>query len=184
MAAKKKSRSTRARAEAAPDAIALLSADHRKVEKLFKQYEKADGNSKKAALAEQICTELEIHTLLEEEIFYPACRKKGVETDDLEEAQVEHDSAKVLIADLKEHTPRDQFYDAKMTVLTEYIKHHVQEEERPRRGVFAQARSSGVDLQSIGRQIEARKSQLTEEAQASQLPKPTLRSLTVASLVS
>jgi hypothetical protein len=177
MAAKQKARSGRSSPAAAQDAIALLSADHRKVEKLFKQYEKADGKSEKKTLAQQICTELTIHTMLEEEIFYPACRKKGVESDDLDEAQVEHDGAKVLIADLKAQTPRDEFYDAKMTVLTEYIKHHVAEEERPRSGIFAKARSSRVDLAGLGEEIQSRKSELTQEAQADQLPKPSLQAV-------
>jgi hypothetical protein len=117
--------------------------------------------------------------MLEEEIFYPACRKKGVEADDLDEAQVEHDTAKILIADLKAESPKDDFYDAKMTVLSEYIKHHVGEEEQPRVGVFAQARGAGLDMAALGRQIQERKAQLTEEASSDQLAKPELQSLDI-----
>jgi hemerythrin superfamily protein len=108
------------------DAVALLKADHRKVEKLFKDYESAgEDNAKKAQLARQFCLELVIHTHLAEEIFYPACREKDVEDDTLDEAQVEHDGAKVMIADLLKGEPGYKFYDAKVTVLSEYIKHHV-----------------------------------------------------------
>ena len=89
------------------DAIALLKADHRKVEELFEKYETA--RSKKEAIAKQICMELTIHTILEEEIFYPACRQAGVEGDMMDEANVEHDGAKTLIAELENGTPDDEF---------------------------------------------------------------------------
>src|SRR4051794_10120922 len=128
-------------AEGKQDAIALLKADHRKVEGLFEDYESADDTAKKADLAKQICAELIIHTEIEEELFYPACREAGVEDDLLDEAQVEHDSAKVMIADIAHGAPGDPYYDAKVSVLSEYIKHHVSEEEKPRSGIFAKAKS-------------------------------------------
>src|SRR3954470_22847322 len=124
----------------AKDAIALLKADHRKVEELFEKYESARG--RKAEIAKKICMELIVHTMLEEEIFYPACREAGVEDDMLDEAAVEHDGAKVLIAELEHGSPDDDYYDAKVKVLSEEIKHHVKEEEK-RDGVFAQAKSKG-----------------------------------------
>src|SRR6185369_1318857 len=102
------------------DAIALLKADHRKVEDLFEKYESA--RSKKAGITKQICMELTIHTMIEEEIFYPACRKAGVESDAIDEANVEHDGAKILIAELEAGTPKDDYYDAKVKVLSEEIK--------------------------------------------------------------
>lgn len=142
------------------DAEALLKADHRKVEKLFDDYEDAD-ESKKRDLARQICSELIIHTKLEEEIFYPACRAAGVEDSNLDEAQVEHDGAKVMIADVMSGSPGDDFYDAKVKVLSEYIKHHVKEEEKPRSGIFAQARKAKVDLAALGERLQQRKEQLT-----------------------
>lgn len=151
------------------DAITMLKADHRKVEDLFEKYEKS--RSKKADLAKQICMELTIHTILEEEIFYPACREAGVEEDMMDEAHVEHDGAKMLIAELEEGSPDDDFYDAKVKVLSEEIKHHVKEEEQ-RDGVFAQAKSKGVDLEGLAEQMKARKKELKAEIEANGLPTP------------
>ena len=141
------------------DAVALLKADHRKVEGLFAEFEKASGSGRKQKLAEQICMELKIHTILEEEIFYPACEGK-VEEDKLEEAYVEHDAAKVLIAQIEEATPDADFYDAKVKVLSEEIEHHVEEEEKRIEGIFSQARKAGLDMDALGEQMAARKAQL------------------------
>jgi len=157
------------------DAIALLKADHRKVEELFEKFEAAkDGNAKKA-LAQQICIELSVHATIEEEIFYPAC-KDEVEKDLLSEAYVEHDGAKVMIAELASGSPENEFYDAKMTVLSEEIKHHVKEEEKPGEGVFAQARAAGLDMDALGDKLLARKQQLMNKFKAEGLPPPTTRS--------
>ena len=157
------------------DAIALLKADHRKVEDLFEKFDKAKGPKKKA-LADEICMELSIHATIEEEIFYPACKGK-VEDDLLNESYVEHDGAKVLIAELTATTPHDEFYDAKMAVLTEEIKHHVREEEKPGEGLMAQARKAGVDMDALGDKLLARKEELMKKFMAEGLPPPTTRSL-------
>ena len=154
------------------DAIALLKADHRKVEDLFEKYEKS--RSKKADIAKQICMELTIHTMIEEEIFYPVCRQAGVESDMLDEANVEHDGAKILIAELEAGTPEDDFYDAKVKVLSEEIKHHVKEEEARSEGMFAQARETDVDLVALGEQMLARKQELTALAESEGLPEAVL----------
>jgi len=154
---------------AKPDAIALLKADHRKVETLFEKYEKS--RSKQGAIARQICMELTIHTMLEEEIFYPACREAGVESDKMDEANVEHDGAKALIAELEAGTPDDAFYDAKVKVLSEEIKHHVKEEEQ-RGGIFNQARAAGLDLAALGAQMAARKKELMAQFKSGGLPAP------------
>eukprot|EP01030_Chromulinospumella_sphaerica_P031993 gene31993-32683_t len=124
-------------AKDALDAIALLKADHRKVEELFEKFEGTTGKAAKQKIAEQICLELKIHTLLEEEIFYPACEGK-IEEDLLKEAYVEHDGAKVLIAEIEAGGPDDDYYDAKVKVLSEQIEHHVEEEEKRMEGMFAQ----------------------------------------------
>ncbi|MGZ6253740.1 MAG: hemerythrin domain-containing protein [Candidatus Binataceae bacterium] len=156
------------------DAIAMLKEDHRKVDDLFEQYERSRG--KKAQIAQQICMELTIHALLEEEIFYPACREAGVEEDDLDEAAVEHDGAKVLIAELREGSPDDEYYDAKVSVLAEEIRHHVDEEEE-RGGVFSQMKSAGADLKALGEQMAARKEELKAEIEARGLPAPITRTM-------
>jgi hypothetical protein len=155
---------------AAPDAIALLESDHRKVEGLFVQYEAAESDDDKKALADQICLELKIHTMIEEEIFYPALDGK-IEEDILAEAYVEHDGAKVLVNDISTGAPEeDDHYDAKVKVLSEEIKHHVKEEEQPDTGMFAQARKTGVDLVAIGGRLKARKAELLATAQSDGLP--------------
>jgi hypothetical protein len=159
---------------ATKNAITLLKADHRKVEDLFEKYEKARGRKKE--IAHQICLELTVHTIIEEEIFYPACRDT-VEDDMLDEAQVEHDGAKVLIAELEAGTPDDEFYDAKVKVLSEEIKHHVKEEEK-RGGVFSQARDSDMDLDALGEELQERKTQLMAEFADNGLPTPVTRSMT------
>jgi hypothetical protein len=153
------------------DAIALLKADHRKVEALFEQFEKASGDGKKRRLAEQICMELTIHATIEEEIFYPACMGK-VEEDDLNEAYVEHDGAKVLIAEIEAGGPDDDFYDAKVKVLSEMIEHHVGEEEQRGEGIFAQARKAGLDMETIGAELAARKEALLANYATGGTPKP------------
>ena len=158
------------------DAIALLKADHRKVEELFEQFEKASGDGRKQKLALEICKELTIHTILEEEIFYPAC-EGNVEEDLLKESVVEHDAAKVMIAEIEAGEPSDDFYDAKVKVLQEEIEHHVQEEEQRGKGMFAQARDSDMDLDALGEQMARRKEQLMAEVEASGLPEPETTSL-------
>lgn len=159
----------------AMDAVALLKADHRKVEDLFESYEKSKSTSVKAKLAQQICMELTIHATIEEEIFYPAV-KGQVEDDMLDEAYVEHDGAKMMIGELLAGEPDDDFYDAKVKVLSEEIKHHVKEEEQ-RDGIFAQAKKAGVDMMDLGRQLAARKAELTKEYKASGIPTPQTRSM-------
>jgi hemerythrin superfamily protein len=141
------------------DAVAMLKADHRKVEGLFEKFEAATAAGQKQKLAEQICMELKIHTILEEEIFYPACEGK-VEEDMLSEAYVEHDSAKVLIGQIEDSEPAAEFYDAKVKVLSEEIEHHVKEEEARMEGLFSQARKAGLDMDALGEQMAARKEQL------------------------
>jgi hypothetical protein len=151
------------------DAIALLKADHRKVEDLFAQFEDARAESRKAKIAQEICTELKIHTMIEEEIFYPALRGK-IEQSTLDEAYVEHDGAKALVNEVEQGSPSDDFFDAKVTVLSEDIKHHVKEEERWGSGMFAQAKKTDVDLDALGEQLQARKKELMAQAKADGLP--------------
>src|SRR4051794_16418287 len=158
------------------DAIALLKADHRAVEELFEQFEKTSGDGAKQKLAEEICLELSVHAEIEEEIFYPACEGK-VDEDLLKESYVEHDGAKVLIAEIITGGPDDEFYDAKVKVLQEEIEHHVEEEERRMEGLFAQARKAGLDMDSLGDQLAARKLELTEQFKTSGLPKPKLTTM-------
>lgn len=151
------------------DAIALLKADHREVEDLFEKFEKASGTERKQKIAEQICDELKIHTLIEEEIFYPALRGK-IEDDLLDESYVEHDGAKVLINDIMAGGADEDFYDAKVKVLSEEIEHHVGEEEMPKEGMFAQAREADVDLVELRDQMLARKEELKAQAENGGLP--------------
>ena len=160
------------------DAVTLLKADHRKVEDLFEQFEKARETERKKTLAEQICTELCVHTMIEEEIFYPACQAKVEDEDVIDESYVEHDGAKVLVAELIECEPDDEFFDAKVSVLSEEIKHHVQEEEKRGEGVFAKAKAAGMDLESLGERIMARKKELMEKIKSQGLPTLETRSFT------
>jgi hypothetical protein len=165
----------------AKDAVALLKEDHRTVEELFAQFEKASGDGRKQKLATQICLELSVHAMIEEEIFYPACEGK-VEEDLLKESYVEHDGAKLLIAEIIAGEPSDEFYDAKVTVLQEQIEHHVEEEEKRLEGLFAQARKAGLDMDALGEQLAARKAELTSEFEANGIPQPTLATMEEASV--
>jgi hypothetical protein len=167
--------------ETKPDAIALLKADHREVEALFEKFEKASGDGRKRKLAEQICLELTVHAQIEEEIFYPACEGK-IEDDLLKEAYVEHDGAKVLIAEIEAGGPDDDFYDAKVKVLSEQIEHHVEEEEKRMEGMFSQARKAGLDMDALGDQLRARKEELMAQYKAGGLPKPETTTLTEVSV--
>jgi hemerythrin superfamily protein len=144
------------------DAIALLKADHRQVETWFEQFEKTRSDEKKQELAANICKALTVHAQIEEEIFYPAFLEATDDTDMHHEAEVEHDGAKKLIAQIEGSGPDDEYFDAKVKVLSEMIKHHVKEEEQPG-GMFAEARDSDMDLEEIGRQLEARKAELMGE---------------------
>ena len=147
------------------DAIAMLKADHRKVEDIFAAFEKATSKAKKQQLAEQACLELKVHTVIEEEIFYPACRGQ-IEEDLLNEAYVEHDSAKLLINEIEAGGADEEFYDAKVKVLSEMIEHHVEEEEKRSEGMFSQARAAGLDMDALADAMRARKATAMEEFQA------------------
>jgi hypothetical protein len=157
------------------DAIAMLKADHRKVEELFEQFENARGAKSKVKIAQQICTELMVHATIEEEVFYPAV-KEAVEEDIYAEAHVEHDGAKMLIAEILASSPDDEFYEAKVKVLSEEIKHHVKEEEQ-RDGMFAQAKKGDVDMAELGAQLSSRKQELMREFKQQGLPIPETRSM-------
>jgi hypothetical protein len=165
-------------AKKAMDAVSLLKADHRKVEDLFEKFEKARDSGRKEALVHEICTELCLHTLLEEEIFYPACQAEIDDEDVVEESYVEHDSAKVLVAELMQSSADDEFFDAKVSVLSEEIKHHVKEEEKRGEGLFAQAKAAGMDLDALGERLMARKEELIEKFKSNGLPTLETRSFT------
>jgi hemerythrin superfamily protein len=159
------------------DAIALLKDDHRKVEQLFEQFEQAKGEGRKERLAREICLELSVHAAIEEEIFYPACEGK-VDEDLLKESYVEHDAAKLLIAEIDAgQGESDEFFDSKVKVLQEEIEHHVQEEEKRSEGVFAQARKAELDMDALGEQLAARKEELTDQYKSEGLPKPELKTM-------
>jgi hemerythrin superfamily protein len=163
------------------DAIALLKSDHRRVEDLFKDFEKAKGEGRKERLAQQICLELSIHTALEEEIFYPVCQGT-VDEDLLKESYVEHDAAKLLIAEIKAGCGEgDEFFDEKVKVLQEEIEHHVEEEEKPG-GVFAQARKGKLDVDTLGEQLAARKKELTRQYKIEGAPEPELTTMDEVSI--
>ena len=145
------------------DAIEMLKEDHRRVEALFDKYEQAKRRAEKSKLAQQICLELTIHTALEEEIFYPACREH-VDDPLLDEAQVEHDTAKILVAEIAMAAPQsDPFFDAKVKVLGEYVRHHIQEEEKSPESIFAKAVEDGVDTAKLGERMMRRREALMEE---------------------
>ncbi|WP_057882484.1 hemerythrin domain-containing protein [Tsuneonella troitsensis] len=156
------------------DATHILAADHRKVEDLFSKYEGASGVKAKAEIANQICNELKIHTVIEEEIFYPALEGK-IDDDLLKEAYVEHDGAKMLVNEIAAGSPDEEFYDAKVTVLKEQIEHHVKEEEKQHENMFQQARAANVDLDALGQQMLARKEDLMVLAEGEGLPPAEMR---------
>ncbi|HEY0879074.1 MAG TPA: hemerythrin domain-containing protein [Zeimonas sp.] len=155
---------TRARAKKENDPIELLKADHRKVEKMFKDFEKMKEKDREGAieLVGRIVTELTVHTQIEEEIFYPTMRESGGEkmTHLLDEAEVEHASAKDLIHQISSMSPDEELYDAKVKVLGEYVKHHVKEEEDE---MFPKAKKADVDLEELGTMLAERKEELMQE---------------------
>jgi hemerythrin superfamily protein len=137
------------------DAIKLLKQDHREVERLVDEFERARA-PKKAQLAEEICRQLTVHARIEEEIFYPAAREALKEEDLVDEAEVEHQSAKDLIAQIR-GSSGDEKFEARVKVLGEYVKHHVREEEKE---MFAQLQKRKIDLQALGEQLMQRKQEL------------------------
>ena len=155
---KSKGKST-ARNKGEPDAIALLKADHRQVEEWFEQFEKAKDKGRQQALATKICDALKVHATIEEEIFYPPFLEATKDEDMYYEAEVEHDGAKKLIADIEHSTPEDPDFKSKLHVLSEMIKHHVKEEEQAG-GMFAEAREAEMDLIGLGRELAQRKAEL------------------------
>jgi hypothetical protein len=152
-----------ARKSAGNDAIALLMADHRQVEKWFDEFQSARAQERKQELAGKICQALKVHTQIEHEIFYPAFLEATDDEDIHHEAEVEHDGAKKLIAEIEKTGPSDDYFDARVKVLSEMIRHHVKEEEK-RGGMFAEARQSDMDLQALGSELAARKAELSGEA--------------------
>jgi hemerythrin superfamily protein len=157
--------SPRKRRAASEDALALLRADHDAVLELFDKYQASRRKEQKQKLAEQICLELTVHATIEEEIFYPELRQaEPIESIDdiLNEADVEHDGAKKLIAEIEASNVDDEKFDARIKVLSEYIKHHVKEEYRC---IFPAARKAGLDLDEMAARLRTRKEQLKSEQQ-------------------
>jgi hypothetical protein len=142
-------------------AIVLLKKDHREVESMFDEYDQLEKDSEKLELFRKIALALKVHTTIEEEVFYPE-ERDSVEDDMLDEAYVEHDGAKKLIAEIEAMKPSDEFYDAKVKVLGEYIKHHVKEEEQPG-GIFTQAKKGEANLDEMGERMRALKEELTSK---------------------
>jgi hypothetical protein len=154
---------TTRRTSAPRDAIALLKADHREVEGWFAQFEKAKATSRKQELADKICNALKAHTTIEEEIFYPAFYEATENKEIHHEAEIEHEGAKRLIAEIEGSDASDDYFDARVTVLSEMIKHHVKEEEQPG-GMFAEAREADMDLRELGEQLKMRKAELEQRS--------------------
>ena len=147
------------------DAVRLLKADHREVEGLFGEFERTRSDERREEVAAQICQALRAHTAIEEEIFYPAFLEATGDTAIHHEAEIEHQGAKHLIEEIESAGPRDDHFEARVTVLAEMIKHHVKEEER-RGGMFSKAQNSDMDLAEIGRRMKERKLELMGEDSA------------------
>ncbi len=156
--------SASANAGGSADAVSLLTTDHADVAELFEEYEAlvddSGADDEKQSLAERICAMLTVHTTIEEEIFYPAAREALDDQDLLDEAEVEHATAKDLIDQIQSMEPDDDLYDAKVKVLGEYINHHVQEEEGE---LFPKCQAADMDLDELGEELSARKDELMEE---------------------
>jgi hypothetical protein len=148
------------------DAIALLKADHREVERAFGEFESTRSDDRKRELAQQICLALRTHSAIEEEIFYPAFLEATDETDIHHEAEIEHEGAKHLIDEIEAAGPEDDHFEARISVLQEMIRHHVKEEEK-RSGMFGKAQASSMDLQALGQQLQERKLELMGESEGS-----------------
>ena len=148
-------------------ALDLLEADHAAVKKLFKQFATMKKRGEEGGgdeIVQKACKALQIHAQIEEEIFYPALRSAANADDPLDEARVEHNHIKELVESLRDATPGDDLYDARMKVLSEYVEHHVGEEEST---LFSKARKSGLDLEALGEQMATRKEELGgDDAQA------------------
>ena len=140
------------------EATALLRADHKLVDALFDEYEKARSSTKKKALVAQICQELTVHAQIEEEIFYPQVQEALKDRELVPEAIVEHQTLKDLIAQIEDAEPDEELYDARVKVLSEYVKHHVKEEQNE---IFPKVKKSNLDLKEIGAQLIERKEELT-----------------------
>ena len=145
-------------------ALDLLKADHDKVKNLFREFETLKGNDdddeRKSELVDEICYELTVHAMLEEEIFYPVLRSAIDDDDMMDEADVEHAGARELISQLEVMYPGDDHFDATVTVLGEEVAHHIDKEESE---MFEAARSAGIDLDDLGEQLSARKDELDED---------------------
>ncbi|MEO7774781.1 MAG: hemerythrin domain-containing protein [Steroidobacteraceae bacterium] len=141
------------------DAVALLKADHRQVADWFEEFKKARLATRKQSLASSICSALRVHTQIEEELFYPAFIAATGNEDLHHEAIVEHDGAEKLISEISASSPSDEYFDAKVKVLSEMIKHHVKEEEQPG-GMFAEAKRAKMDLAALGAEMASRKAEL------------------------
>jgi len=150
---------------ASSDAISLLKADHRQVQEWFSEFQKSKSASRKQQLVSRICEALILHTTIEEEIFYPAFLEATGDKDIHHEAIVEHDGAKKLIGQIQGMSPEDDYFDAKVTVLSEMIEHHVREEEKPG-GMFAEARKSRMDLHALADRLRARKQEVQSRSKA------------------
>ncbi len=154
-------RTTTARTKT-PDAVALLRADHKEVSELFEQFEKSRSSAKKQQLVAQICTALTVHAQIEEEIFYPEVQAALKDKELVPEARVEHQSIKDLIAAVQGVAPDGEDYDAKVKVMSEWVKHHVKEEQNE---MFPKAKKAGLDLAELGERLQQRKDELMAEQQ-------------------
>ncbi|PIM51652.1 hemerythrin [Roseateles chitinivorans] len=154
-------RTTTARTKT-PDAVALLRADHKEVSELFEQFEKSRSSAKKQQLVAQICTALTVHAQIEEEIFYPEVQAALKDKELVPEARVEHQSIKDLIAAVQGVEPDGEDYDAKVKVMSEWVKHHVKEEQNE---MFPKAKKAGLDLAELGERLQQRKDELMAEQQ-------------------
>ena len=143
------------------EATAMLRADHKLVSELFEQYEKSRSPAKKKELVAQICKELTVHAQVEEEIFYPAVKAALKDHELIPEASVEHATLKDLIAQVEGLEPDGEMFDAKIKVMSEYVKHHVKEEQNE---IFPKARATQLDMTELGAQISARKQELMAAA--------------------
>jgi hemerythrin superfamily protein len=170
-ARKASAKSTKAATSAAaPEATALLRADHKRVSALFEQYESTRSAAKKKAIVSTLCLELSVHAQIEEELFYPAVKAALKDKEIVPEAMVEHAALKELIAQVKDQEPDGEMFDAKIKVMSEYVKHHVKEEQNE---MFPKAKKTRLDMEALGARLAARKEELLASPELLEAPPMT-----------